>query len=38
MLTVWFPVSDASVENGCLCVIPESHQKGLAHPLPRPPR
>jgi len=29
MLTVWFPMTSATVENGCLAVIPESHRKGL---------
>jgi phytanoyl-CoA hydroxylase len=29
MLTVWFPVLDATIENGCLCVVPESHTRGL---------
>lgn len=29
LLTVWIPVTDATVENGCLCVIPRSHQTGL---------
>lgn len=29
MLTVWLPVTDATVENGCLCVIPGSHREGL---------
>jgi hypothetical protein len=29
MLTVWFPVNEATIENGCLCVIPGSHREGL---------
>jgi phytanoyl-CoA hydroxylase len=29
MLTVWLPLTDASAENGCLCVIPRSHRGGL---------
>lgn len=29
MLTVWFPVFDATVQNGCLCVVPRSHKRGL---------
>jgi phytanoyl-CoA hydroxylase len=29
MLTVWLPVTDATAENGCLCVIPGSHREGL---------
>jgi hypothetical protein len=35
MLTVWLPVTDATVENGCLCVIPGSHTDGLATHCPR---
>jgi phytanoyl-CoA hydroxylase len=34
ILTVWLPVTDATVENGCLSVIPGSHRKGLAHHCP----
>lgn len=30
MLTVWVAITDATEENGCLCVIPGSHQAGLA--------
>jgi phytanoyl-CoA hydroxylase len=30
MLTVWIPVTDATEENGCLCVVPGSHRSGLA--------
>jgi phytanoyl-CoA hydroxylase len=29
MLTVWFPLLDAGVENGCLAVVPRSHREGL---------
>ncbi len=29
MLIVWFPMHDATVENGCLCVWPGSHRYGL---------
>jgi ectoine hydroxylase-related dioxygenase (phytanoyl-CoA dioxygenase family) len=29
MLTVWFPLWDATVNNGCLCVWPNSHRMGL---------
>ena len=29
MLTVWLPLHDATVENGCLQVIPRSHLAGL---------
>lgn len=34
MLTVWFPLTDASEEQGCLCVIPGSHREGLMHHCP----
>ena len=37
MLTVWFPVLDATIENGCLCVIPESHTRGLLLHCPSKP-
>ena len=37
MLTVWFPVLDATVENGCLCVVPESHKRGLLLHCPSKP-
>ena len=37
MLTVWFPVLDATVENGCLCVVPGSHQRGLLLHCPSQP-
>jgi ectoine hydroxylase-related dioxygenase (phytanoyl-CoA dioxygenase family) len=29
MLIVWFPMHDATVKNGCLCVWPGSHRHGL---------
>jgi phytanoyl-CoA hydroxylase len=29
MLTVWIAITDATEENGCLCVIPGSHRAGL---------
>jgi len=29
MITVWFPLSEATVENGCLTVVPGSHREGL---------
>jgi len=29
MLTVWLPLTDATADNGCLCVIPGSHRHGL---------
>ncbi len=36
MLTVWFPMKDATVNNGCLCVWPGSHHLGLLpHSLDR---
>ncbi len=31
MLTVWFGLWDATIENGCLEVIPGSHREGLLH-------
>jgi len=34
ILTVWLPVTEATVENGCLSVIPGSHRKGLTHHCP----
>lgn len=37
MLTVWFPVTDATIENGCLCIIPESHKRGLLTHCPSRP-
>jgi phytanoyl-CoA hydroxylase len=36
MLTVWFPLWDATVENGCLVVWPHSHRQGLLDHCPRP--
>jgi len=30
ILSVWIPIIDATVENGCLCVIPHSQREGLA--------
>jgi phytanoyl-CoA hydroxylase len=36
ILTVWFPLTDAYVENGCLCVWPGSHRKGLMDHCPSP--
>src|SRR5262245_51152526 len=29
IITVWFPLTDATVENGCLAVVPFSHEAGL---------
>ena len=34
MLTAWFPLTDATIEQGCLCVIPKSHREGLMHHCP----
>lgn len=31
MLTVWFPLTRATMENGCLQVIPRSHTHGILH-------
>jgi phytanoyl-CoA hydroxylase len=36
ILTVWFPLTDAYIENGCLCVWPGSHRKGLMDHCPSP--
>ena len=30
VLTVWLAITDATVENGCLCIVPGSHLDGLA--------
>jgi phytanoyl-CoA hydroxylase len=37
MLTVWFPVFDATIANGCLCVVPQSHERGLLLHCPSKP-
>jgi phytanoyl-CoA hydroxylase len=29
MITVWFPLTEATIENGCLAVAPRSHTEGL---------
>lgn len=29
IITVWFPLTDATIENGCLAVVPRSHDSGL---------
>ncbi|MCC6792458.1 MAG: phytanoyl-CoA dioxygenase family protein [Thermomicrobiales bacterium] len=29
IITVWFPLTDATIENGCLAVVPLSHESGL---------
>ena len=34
MLTVWFSLKEATAEQGCLTVIPESHREGLLHHCP----
>ena len=35
MLTVWFPLTEATVDNGCLLVVPGSHRAGLLRHCPR---
>lgn len=30
IISVWLPITAATVENGCLCMIPGSHREGLA--------
>ena len=34
VLTVWLPITDATKENGCLCVVPGSHKDGLTTHCP----
>jgi ectoine hydroxylase-related dioxygenase (phytanoyl-CoA dioxygenase family) len=34
VLTVWLAITDATVENGCLCVVPRSHTEGLTTHCP----
>ena len=34
ILTVWLPLTDATIENGCMRVVPGSHHKGLADHCP----
>jgi len=34
ILTVWFPLWDVDVKNGCLCVWPGSHRRGLLDHCP----
>lgn len=34
ILTVWVAITDATEENGCLCVIPRSHRGGLVTHCP----
>lgn len=36
ILTVWFPITHASIEQGCLAVAPGSHRGGLAQHCPWP--
>lgn len=31
MLTVWYPLTRATIENGCLQIIPRSHTEGILH-------
>ena len=37
MLTVWVPVTDATVESGCLTIVPGSHKRGMVGHCPRFP-
>ena len=30
MITVWFPLTDATIEKGCLAVLPRSHRQGFS--------
>jgi len=34
ILTVWFPLSEATIENGCLRVMPRSHRRGIMQHCP----
>ncbi|NKB69981.1 MAG: phytanoyl-CoA dioxygenase [Candidatus Latescibacteria bacterium] len=34
ILTVWFPLADVPVDNGCMEVLPGSHKQGLMHHCP----
>ena len=36
MLTVWVPVTDVSVESGCLRIVPGSHKRGIVGHCPQP--
>ncbi len=36
MITVWVPVFDATLENGCLQVVPNNHKDGLFEHCPAP--
>ncbi|MEM7463439.1 MAG: phytanoyl-CoA dioxygenase family protein [Pseudomonadota bacterium] len=35
MVTVWCAISDATIKNGCLQVIPEAHRKGMLPHCPK---
>ena len=35
MITVWFPLTDATIEKGCLAVLPGSHRQGFAVHCPK---
>ena len=39
LVTIWIPLTEATVENGCLLVIPGSHKRGIRRhqPSPTPP-
>ena len=39
LVTIWIPLTEATVENGCLVVIPGSHKHGIRRhqPSPTPP-
>jgi ectoine hydroxylase-related dioxygenase (phytanoyl-CoA dioxygenase family) len=34
ILTVWFPLTDATIENGCMQVVPRSHRQGITQHCP----
>lgn len=34
IVTVWFPLRDATEENGCLAIVPKSHREGLVPHCP----
>lgn len=36
IITVWVPVFDSTIENGCLCVVPNNHRDGLFEHCPAP--
>ena len=35
MVTVWFPLTDATIEKGCLAIMPGSHRQGFAVHCPK---